>query len=332
MPEAIPFGVSFDGFVPVREAVDLARRAEAAGAGSFWIAEHLGYREAFVTATAIALATEKARILPTAISPYLRHPTPMAMALASLAELVPHRVGIAVGVGNPMFLRESGLEIEKPIDATRDYLRALRALLATQPVHQEARTFKLAGARVAFEAGSPIPIYIAATGPHMLKLTGRIADGVVLSAGLSPDYTGKMLAIAAEGARAEGRDPGKLAKSSYIYFMAGGESGEARRKVREKLAFLFRNKAVAENLQTSGLAIDQEAIMAAVSRRDLASAAALVPDGAVDVFTITGDVAACRRRVREYRDAGLEEIVLALVGTAEDRMRSLGVVPEIMAV
>ena len=63
-------------------------RADAAGARSFWIAEHLGYREAFVTATAIALATEKARILPTAISPYLRHPTPMAMALATLAELV----------------------------------------------------------------------------------------------------------------------------------------------------------------------------------------------------------------------------------------------------
>ena len=69
-----------------QEAVEVARRAEAAGARSFWIAEHLGYREAFITATAIALATEKARLLPTAISPYLRHPTPMAMALASLAE------------------------------------------------------------------------------------------------------------------------------------------------------------------------------------------------------------------------------------------------------
>ena len=59
--------------------------------------------------------------------------------------------------------------------------------------------------------------------------------------------------------------------------------------------------------------------------------AALVPDEAVDVFTITGDVATCRRRVREYRDAGLDEIVLALVGTQEDRMRSLGQIPEIMA-
>lgn len=331
MSEPIPFGVSFDGFVPVREAVEVARRAEAAGARSFWIAEHLGYREAFITATAIALATEKARLLPTAISPYLRHPTPMAMALASLAELVPDRVGIAVGVGNPMFLRESGFEIEKPVDATRDYVRALRSLLSTEPVHQEARTFKLAGARVTFDAGSPIPIYIAATGPHMLKLTGRIADGVVLSAGLSPAYTRRVLELAAEGARAEGRDPAELAKSSYIYFLAGGDREAGRRKVREKLAFLFRNKAVAENIQSSGLNIDHEAIMAAVSRRDVAVAAALVPDEAVDVFTITGDAAACRRRVREYRDAGLDELVLALVGTAEDRMRSLGEVPGIMA-
>ena len=331
MHEGIPFGISFDGFAAVRDAVQLARRAEAAGAQSFWIAEHLGYREAFVTATAIALGTSTGRLVPTAISPYLRHPMPMAMALASLAELVPGRVAIAAGVGNPMFLRESGLEPEKPVDAMRDYVRALRALFAGEPVHQEGRTFKLAGARVAFKAESPIPIHIAAMGPHMLKLTGRIADGVVLSAGLSTDSVRRALAAVDEGARAEGRDPATLGKSSYIYFLAGGEPADTRGRVREKLAFLFRNATIKDNLVASGLPLDHEAIMAAIARRDVKTAASLVPDAAVDVFTITGDVAACRRRVREYRDAGLGEIVLSLVGSNEDRMRSLEHVPAILA-
>jgi alkanesulfonate monooxygenase SsuD/methylene tetrahydromethanopterin reductase-like flavin-dependent oxidoreductase (luciferase family) len=331
MCDAIPFGVSFDGFVPVREAVDLARRAEASGARSFWIAEHLGYREAFVTATAIALGTASSRLVPTAISPYLRHPMPMAMALASLAELVPGRVAIAAGVGNPMFLRESGLEAERPVEAMHDYVRALRALLAGGPVQQDGRTFRLAGARVAFEPPSPIPIHIAAMGPQMLKLTGRIADGVVLSAGLSTDSTRRALATVEEAARAEARDPAALMKASYIYFLAGGEPAQTRGRVREKLAFLFRNATIRENLVASGLAIDHEAIMAAVARRDVQAAAALVPDEAIDLFTITGDVATCRRRVREYRDAGLTEIVLSLVGTNEDRMQSLEHVPAILA-
>ncbi len=330
MPDRIRFGISFDGFAPVRDAVELARRAEAVGAQSFWIAEHLGYREAFVTATAIALGTSSGRIVPTAISPYLRHPTPMAMALATLAELVPGRVAIAAGVGNPMFLRESGLEAEKPIEAMRDYVRALRALFMAEPVHQEARTFRLAGARVAFKPESPIPIHIAAMGPQMLKLTGRIADGVVLSAGLSTDSVRKALTILDEGARAEGRDPAMVAKSSYIYFLAGGEPA-ARGRVREKLAFLFRNATIKENLVASGLPLDHEAIMAAIARRDMQAAASLVPDEAVDVFTITGDVTACRRRVRDYRDAGLNEIVLSLVGTNDDRARSLEHVRAILA-
>jgi 5,10-methylenetetrahydromethanopterin reductase len=330
MPDAINFGISFDGFVPVRDAVAVAQRAEAAGARSFWIAEHLGYREAFVTATAIALGTSVGRIVPTAISPYLRHPTPMAMALQSLAELVPARVEVAVGVGNPMFLRESGLEPEKPLDAMRDYVRALRALFAGDAVHQVASTFRLAGARVAFTADSPIAIHIAAMGPHMLMLSGRVADGVVLSSGLSTASVRRALALVDEGARAEGRDAATLGRASYVYFLAGGDV-QARGRVREKLAFLFRNAAIKDNLDASGLHLDHEAIMAAIARRDVQGAAALVPDDAIDLFTITGDIGTCRRRLREYRDAGLAEIVLSLVGTPEDRMRSLEHVPAILA-
>lgn len=331
MHDVMPFGISFDGFATVRDAVELARRAEAVGSSSFWIAEHLGYREAFVTATAISLGTFSGNVIPTAISPYVRHPMPMAMALASLAELVPGRVAVAVGVGNPMFLRESGLEAEKPIEAMRDYVRALRALISAEPVQQEGRTFKLAGARVAFKTELPIPIYIAAMGPQMLALTGRIGDGVVLSAGLSTASVKRALAAVEEGALAEGRDPTTLQKSSYIYFLAGGDPADTRFRVREKLAFLFRNAAIKDNLVASGLDVDHEAIMAAVARRDVKAAAALVPDEAVDLFSITGDVETCRRRVREYRDAGLSEVVLSLVGTTDDKMRSLEQVSAIVA-
>jgi alkanesulfonate monooxygenase SsuD/methylene tetrahydromethanopterin reductase-like flavin-dependent oxidoreductase (luciferase family) len=163
----------------------------------------------------------------------------------------------------------------------------------------------------------------------MLRLTGRIADGVVLSSGLSTSSVRQALALVEEGARDGQRDPAMLGRASYIYFLAGGDDA-ARERVREKLAFLFRNATIKQNLDASGLDIDHEAIMDAVARRDTQAAAALVPDEAVDLFTITGDVVTCQRRVREYRDAGLTEIVLSLVGTSEDRMRSLEHVPAIL--
>ncbi|WBY00554.1 LLM class flavin-dependent oxidoreductase [Ramlibacter tataouinensis] len=321
--------MSFDGFVPIREAVSIAQRAEELGARSYWIAEHLGYREAFSTATAIAMHTRTGRIVPTAISPYLRHPMPMAMALASLDELAPGRAGVAVGVGNPLFLKENGLAAEKPLAAVRDYLEALGGLLAGQPQHKQGQTFSLDGAKLAFTGPQSVPLYVAAMGPAMLKLSGAVANGVLLSAGLSTQYSKHQLDAVAGAAKEAGRDPAKVRKASYVYFMADSGGTAARQTVREKLAFLFRNDKIKENLAYSGIQVDQEAVMAAIARRDTAAAAKLVPDEAIHQLTIFGDVATCRRRIREYLDAGLEEIVLSLIGNKEQRLQSLETLPQI---
>jgi len=37
----VEIGVAFDGMLPLGEAVELARQAEAAGVRSLWVAEHL---------------------------------------------------------------------------------------------------------------------------------------------------------------------------------------------------------------------------------------------------------------------------------------------------
>ena len=104
----VRIGVSFDGFAPTREAIALAERAVAAGAKSLWVAEHLGYREAIATCMAFALWTPGPMLVPTAVSPYLWHPMPTAMAKATLDEVAPGCAAIAVGTGNPLFLAESG--------------------------------------------------------------------------------------------------------------------------------------------------------------------------------------------------------------------------------
>ncbi len=107
-PMTVRVGVAFDGFVSTGEAIELAERAVAAGAHSLWVAEHLGYREAIATCMAFALKAPGPLLVPTAVSPYLWHPTPTAMAMATLDEVAPGRVAIAVGTGNPLFLQESG--------------------------------------------------------------------------------------------------------------------------------------------------------------------------------------------------------------------------------
>jgi 5,10-methylenetetrahydromethanopterin reductase len=320
---AVQVGIAFDGFAPFPEAVETARQAVAAGAASLWMAEHLGYREAIVSSLAFALATERVVVVPTAVSPYIMHPTPTAMALATLAEAAPGRVALAVGIGNPLFLQESGVAVEKPVRAVREFVEALQALWSGEPVHRDAMLFRLAGARLAFRPPAPIPIYLAPIKAQMLRLAGRIADGVVLSAGLSPGFVAHSLALAQAGAREAGRDPKALRRAGYLFFMASRDERRAIETARQKLAFLFRNRFLDENLAHSGIPIDQPAIIAAVSRRDLEAAARLVPDEAVETFAVCGSPARCRRQLDAFVAAGLDEPVLTLLGGPEDRALGL---------
>ena len=91
----VRIGVNFDGFVTTGEAIALAQRAVDAGARSLWVAEHLGYREAIATCMAFAMKAPGPMLVPTAVSPYLWHPTPTAMAMATLDEVAPGCAAIA---------------------------------------------------------------------------------------------------------------------------------------------------------------------------------------------------------------------------------------------
>jgi 5,10-methylenetetrahydromethanopterin reductase len=324
-------GVSFDGFTPYGDALAFAHEAAVAGAKSLWMADHLGYREPIVSCLGFASAVPEVWVVPTAVSPYLRHPMPTAMQVATLAEAAPGRVALALGTGNPLFLAESGESVEKPVAVARDFIAALRALWSGQPVEQEAARFRLRGARMMFTPPAPIPLYLAAMKPQMLGLAGKIADGVVLSAGLSPGFVRESLEHTLRGAQAAGRDAGTLHLAGYISFAASADARRAVEEVRKKLAFLLRNRYIDDNIAHSRIAIDQPAIIEAMGRRDYAQAARLVPDEAVEAFAVAGTVQQCCDKLLAYRDAGLDELVLLLAGDIEDQRFGLSVIRELGA-
>jgi len=320
-------GVSFDGFITYDESIDLARRAVAAGASSLWMAEHLGYRDALVSSMGFLMATEEAIVVPTAVSPYMWHPTPTAMTLATMAEAAPGRVAVAVGVGNPLFLGESGITPNKPLRVVKEYIESLRALWSGEAVRRDGdMLYPLAGARMGFRPPKPIPIYIAAMREKMLAQAGRIADGVVLSAGLSVDFVAHSLEFCAAGAAEAGRDMSEIDKAGYVFFSVAKERGAAYDAVREKIAFLMRNEALRDNIVRSGIAIEHEKIIAAIAERDFETASGLVPDEAAKAFAISGTPEDCAKGIRAFAEAGLDELVLLIVGTKQAQDLALDVV------
>ena len=326
---AIRLGMRFDGFDPVGETIEVAAQAEEAGANTVWMAEHLGYREAAVSCMAFALKTKRAMVVPTAVMPYLWHPVPTAMQFATMAEAAPGRVGICISVGNLLNLRESGVpHPEKPVRVIREYVEALRSLWAGETVEQEGLIWQLRGARLAFKPPVPIPIFVASTGPQVLGLAGRIADGVLYSGGLSLASIQKCAKNAEVGIAKAGRDPSEVRKAGFVYFACSKNGTDAIEANKRKIAFLFRNSAQADNIASVDMEIDHEAIMSLVRERKIDEAAQMIPSEAVPMFTVAGRPDECRKQLQAYIDAGVDEPVIEVSGTEEEKTLALEVIRE----
>jgi 5,10-methylenetetrahydromethanopterin reductase len=325
----MPVGVFFDGFSSTAEMLEVCREGELAGASSLWFAQHMGYRDALIWATAAASVTQRATLVPTAISPYLWPPLPVAMAISTLGEFAHGRVILNVSIGNILNLAESGIEPGKPIRIMREYVEALRALWAGGPVTHEGELHKLRGAKMVFDQGRQYPIYIASTGPQMLKLAGEIADGVLLSAGLTLASAQQCLANAATGIAAKHRDPAALRTCALINCHVSHDGTAAKAAMLRKLAFLFRSRGHADNIKSSNLAIDHEAIIAAHARHDFEGAVRLLPIEATDVFAVAGTPEECRERLQQYLAIGLDEPIIEVSGSRDERRLALEVVREI---
>jgi 5,10-methylenetetrahydromethanopterin reductase len=324
-------GIYFDGFCPTREMLDVARAAEEAGADSLWFAQHMGFREAVVWATAAVSVTRSIRLVPTALSPYLWPPLPVAMSMSTLAEYAGPRTSLAVSVGNVLNLAESGVEPVKPVRVMREYVQCLRDLWKGEPVQFEGEVHRLRGAKMMFDHGSGCPLYVASTGPQVLKLAGEIGDGVLLSGALTLESIRRMLEPVDAGIAAAGRSLESVRKAGFILFSIAEDGHVARQEMLRKLAYLFRSKGHAANIASANLGIDHQAIMACYARHEPHAALAYLPEEAATTFAVAGTPRECRDRLAAYLAAGLDEPVIEVTGTAEQRRLALQVIREVCA-
>jgi len=152
--------------------------AEAAGFASVWLPQ-VGTVDALM---ALALAgRETTRIeLGTAVVPtYPRHPTVLAAQALTAQDATGNRLALGIGLSHRFFIENSlGLDYSRPIPHTREYLAILNGLLAGEVVRHRGDEYRVT-AQVSVVGASRPPVLVAALGPAMLRLCGRLADGTI---------------------------------------------------------------------------------------------------------------------------------------------------------
>ena len=167
------------------------------------IAEELGYVSAWCHYSPaiyadpwmmLAIATEHTTRIGLGVSvivPRFRHVADVASCTATLNELAPGRVTIALGAGFSSTALLGGKSV--PWAQVQTYATQLRTLLEGRPIELDGATISLLHSKQSgISLPVSIPIWIAAHGPKAFAVASRIADGVITN----PTHGDKPVAFA----------------------------------------------------------------------------------------------------------------------------------------
>jgi 5,10-methylenetetrahydromethanopterin reductase len=315
-----PTGLLFLGAPSVPEMVSLARRAEWAGFESLWVAETRLTRDAITPVAAIALGTERVRVGTGIVNVYTRGAVLLALTFATLDELAPGRIVMGLGAGSPRVLAPQGVAFERPLTRLREYCEVIPRLIGGETVTYHGEVVDLRDACIedilarerAVRPGGRIPLYLAATGPHAVEYAGEVADGVLLNVCLPTAYVRERRERLAVGAGRAGRAVSEIDVGMCIVVSPHTDARSRRDGARRFVAVylsMFPNVARETGLEPAFV----EELRIALTTGGVDTAASRVGDEVVELLAAAGTVEDCRRRLDEYRAAGISLPVLAPV-------------------
>ena len=165
------------GFSPTIDQLrgELQRAADQ-GFSSFWMPQIFGLDA--LTAIAAAAGDIDLEIGTSVIPTYPRHPMMLAQQALTAQQAVKGSIALGIGLSHqPVVEGMWGMPFDKPVRHMREYLTALMPLLHDKSTSFAGEVFTSRGA-IEVDAPAP-PVLVAALGPQMLKVTGRLADGTI---------------------------------------------------------------------------------------------------------------------------------------------------------
>ena len=290
----------------LRDLTSLVRCADDAGYSSVWAPE-VGSRDALFLAGLYGSITHNVTVGTGVVPLYSRKVVSLALSVAAAAEASDGRFILGLGTGH-RFSTEAWYEARwhNPRDRLRDTVEVLRAILAGQRV-EHTGTLSVNG----FHLGSTpphVPIYIGALTPSSLRLAGQIADGVILN-WLPPEACEKSALLVREAAADAGRSVRVLAYVRTAVVEDPDEDHDARTALREQTYAYLSLPAYAGSARKAGLGREVDAMS---SGNEHATAEL------VDALCAWGDSASVASKLGEFREAGLDEVVVYPVPFGDD--------------
>jgi 5,10-methylenetetrahydromethanopterin reductase len=298
------------------DAIDCVKAAETAGFKSAWIGDsHIIWREVYATLALCAANTKTIKLCTGVTQPFTRHPQLTCRAILTIDEISHGRAILGIGAGDTS-IKSIGV-LPASVSKMKEVIELIRKLSAGESISIEGKDFagkprhydvKLTG----IGPRKPIPIYLAANGPKMLRLAGQVADGFVASVGATKELIQWALENVKEGAEESGRD----FKSIVKVFQAGcSVSSDGAKAKDEAKTHVARRPIAALPRELTGFTDEdvsraKDAYYFVEHMLPDAKHSRPIPDEWVDKFAVAGTPQEVAEHLKVFERAGADEVFI----------------------
>ncbi len=306
-----------------QNAVEVVRQAEAYGFESVFFTDvSLAHKDCYIALALCAVNTSRILLGTGVTNPVTREPATTANAISGIQELSGGRALLGLGAGYSA-VYPVGLG-PAPVRQVEETIRYIRALCRGETHSRNGLSIRLATAQ------GPVPIFLAASQPKMLRLAGRLADGVILMGGANVEFTRWQLEHVRQGAAEAKRPFEELVLDLWFALSVARERQAALDEVRPWVvsqADTFSRYAglpsflepFREEIARAGGAYERlEHLSRHAKHKDVVS------DRLVTTLAVVGTPDECVARLKDLATMGIHRMTLALPGGGRrERLRLL---------
>ena len=293
--------------------LEVAAYAEMHGFEEIWQADTRLARDCVVLMSALLARTTHLKIGSGVLPIWTRNPAVIAATFSTMWEMAPGRVMLGIGAWWEPIASRVGVDRKAPLTAMREHVEVLRQLFTMEEVTYQGQSVQLDRVKLDVSYGDvgprDIPIYIGATGPKMLELSGEICDGVVLNYVVPTSYIREAIAHVETGAKRAGRSLDDVdLPELLVCSLSDDDPEEAMVTAKSLVAYYLGTEP--HIMAASGADPElservQELVGWPATEADYRTAADLIPAELVRSLMAVGTAHECRETVAEYIDAGV---------------------------
>ena len=312
MSNRAPVGIVLGSVLPPEDIPHVGRRGEELGFGELWLAEDYFFTGGISGATAVLAQTQKVPVGLGIVSAMVRHPAVLAMEISTMARMYPGRLLPGIGLGVPAWVEQMGLTPPSQLAAMRECVGSVRRLLDGDELTESGKSFDFTGVKLTHPVSERVPLYMGVVGPKMLKVSGEIADGTVISVLAGVDYV-RWAREQIDSGRAEAGRTDSHRIVTFAMFAVDNDGKAAKDRLRGIMGFYLAAMARSSLTEVYGIA-DELVELAEGGPGRVAEA---MTDAWIDDLAVAGTPDECAQQIKALLDAGSDSVILFPVPAEE---------------